>query len=27
MPAAELRAGRREHLDQPYPGGKAGGRP
>jgi Histidine phosphatase superfamily (branch 1) len=28
MPAAELHAGQREHLDQPYPGvGKAGGRP
>jgi broad specificity phosphatase PhoE len=25
MPAAGLRAGRREHLDQPYPGGEAGG--
>jgi 2,3-bisphosphoglycerate-dependent phosphoglycerate mutase len=23
MPAAELRAGRREHLDQPYPGGES----
>ena len=27
MPAAELHAGRREHLDRPYPGGGAGGRP
>jgi 2,3-bisphosphoglycerate-dependent phosphoglycerate mutase len=23
MPVAELRAGRREHLDQPYPGGES----
>jgi hypothetical protein len=23
MPAAELRAGRREHLDRPYPGGES----
>ena len=27
MPVAELHASRREHLDRPYPGGKAGGRP
>jgi 2,3-bisphosphoglycerate-dependent phosphoglycerate mutase len=23
MPVAELRAGRREHLDRPYPGGES----
>jgi 2,3-bisphosphoglycerate-dependent phosphoglycerate mutase len=27
MPGAELHAGRHEHLDQPYPAAKAGGRP
>ena len=27
MPVTALHAGRREHLDQPYPGGEAGGRP
>lgn len=27
MPTSELHAARLEYLDQPYPGGKAGGRP